>query len=491
MARTIPPIDLTFLLTETPNSPKHVGAALVFDLPPTAGAAAVRRIVRHYRAATPIAPFTYVPEMLARTGPAWREVEHVDMNYHVQHLVLPAGSSYEDFLHVVEDLHESVLDRNRPLFRVWLIEGLPGNQLGMYLKVHHAVIDGMSAMMRINASLSTSSAAALQPPFYAVELSSHAPRATAGALQRISALNAAARRQTSALRDLSLGVLRKSIGRLFARGRGGSLPFTAPNSVMNDPIRTPRSLATLMLPLAEMKSVGQAFDATINDVAATIVDAGIHAYLKRIDRTVGKRLVAMCPVSLRASDDKRATTQATVIFAPLGEPAADIGERIEQVVRSMRSGKDEVGAMGKDAAIMYAISAFGLGEAAEVSRLGRVAGHLANLVLSNVPGSREPLYLDGAALTGVYPISALGAGIGLNVTLASHAGTMGFGFLGNGMALPDLPLMAKCTGEAFEKLKKAAARRAAAAARGQATKARKARPNTTPRRAAPKRARAG
>jgi WS/DGAT/MGAT family acyltransferase len=354
----------------------------------------------------------------------------------------------------------------------------------MYLKVHHAIIDGMSAMMRINASMSTSAADALQPPFYAVELSRQTPGAAEGRLQRLSALNATAKRQTVALKDLSIGVLRKSIGRLFSRDGGGSLPFTAPNSVMNDPIRTPRSFATLVLPLAEMKSVGQAFDATINDVAATIVDAGIHAYLKQIDHTVRKRLVAMCPVSLRSGDDKRATTQATAIFAPLGEPGADIDDRIAQVANSIRSGKDEVGAMGKDAAIMYAISAFGLGEAAEVSRLGRVAGHLANLVLSNVPGSREPLYLDGAALTGVYPISALGAGIGLNVTLVSHAGTMGFGFLGNGVALPDLPLMAKCTGEAFEKLRTAAIRRTAGAAR-------KSKPKGAARRTASKRAKAG
>ncbi len=178
---------------------------------------------------------------------------------------------------------------------------------------------------------------------------------------------------------------------------------------------------------------------------------------------------------------KRATTQATVIFAPLGEPGSDIGDRIAQVASSIRSSKDEVGAMGKDAAIMYAISAFGLGEATEVSRLGRVTGHLANLVLSNVPGSREPLYLDGAALAGDFPISALGAGIGLNVTLVSHANSMGFGFLGNGVALPELSLMAQCTGEAFEKLKKAAARRATAAGR-------KAKPRATARRASSKRA---
>lgn len=484
MRRTIPPVDLTFLLLETPNSPKHVGAALVFDLPPKAGADAVRRIVRHYRAAIPVAPFTYVPDMLARTGPAWREADHIDMHYHVRHLVLPAGSSYEDYLHLVEDLHESVLDRNRPLFRVWLIEGLPGHRFGMYLKVHHAIIDGMSAMMRINASMSAKAGGALQPPFYAVELTRQAPVVTAGALKRLAALNATARRQTVALKDLSFGVLRKGIGRLFSRESRGSLPFTAPDSVMNQPTRTPRTFATLTLPLAEMKSVGQAFDATINDVAATIVDAGIHAYLKQIDHPVERRLVAMCPMSLRASDDKRATTQATVICAPLGEPEARIDDRIAQVAGSIRSGKDEVAAMGKDAAIMYAISAFGLGEAADVSRLGRVAGHLANLVLSNVPGSRDPLYLEGAALTGVFPISALGAGIGLNVTLVSHAGTMGFGFLGNGVALPDLPLMAKCTGEAFERLKKAATRRSAVTAR-------KTRSKAPARRAARKRANAG
>ena len=475
MSRTIPPLDLMFLLTETPNSPKHVGAALVFDLPPGSGTQTVSKIVRQYRAATPLAPFNYVPEMLGRNGPHWRVAREVDLDYHVQHHIMPTGASYEQFLRLVQDLHESVLDRNRPLFRVWVVEGLPGRRFAMYLKIHHAIVDGMSAMMRITASLNTGNGGRLPPPFFAVEVSRHAPRAPESVLRRLTTLNQTALRQTIAVKDFSLGVIRKGIGRLFARSDEGSLPFTAPHSPLNTPTRTPRSFATLSLPLAEMKAVGSVYGGTLNDVAAAVVDAGIHAYLRHIGHPVKKRLVALCPVSLRDSDDKTATTKASMIFAPLGAPAATIEVRIEQIIGAMRSGKDEMRAMSKDAAMIYGLTAFGLGEATDASRIGRVTGHLANFVLSNVPGSRESLSIEGAALVGMYPVSALGAGIGLNVTLASHAGSMDFGFVGNGLALPELPLLAQFTRQAFDALAKAAARRAAGAKSattpGRATKA--------------------
>jgi hypothetical protein len=111
--------------------------------------------------------------------------------------------------------------------------------------------------------------------------------------------------------------------------------------------------------------------------------------------------------------------------------------------------------------MLYGLSALGIGEAAGAVGVGRVTGHPANFFLSNVPGSRTPLYLHGARLAGVYPVSAIGAGVGLNVTLVSHDGKMGFGFVANGTSLPEMPELARQVGAAFEALKNATKHRVA------------------------------
>ncbi len=461
MSKTIPPLDLMFLLTESPNSPKHVGAVMTFKLPAKEGTRVVREIADAYRRAVPLPPFTYVPQLSMRGIPRWKAAPAIDMAYHVSHVALPAGSGEGRFLELICDLHETVLDRNRPGFRVHIIEGLPENAFAIYLKIHHAIIDGKSAMMRIVASMSETSAAARIVPFYAVDLASPRYRPPKGLLHTIAALQRQAQRQTAALKDLSVGVIKKGLGALFSAGDSGSAPFTAPRTPMNEPIRTPRSFAMLSLSLREMRAVGKAFGGTLNDVAAAVVDDGFHRYLARRDQRPARPLVAMCPVSLRDPGDTEATTKATAMFVPLGAPSASPRERIEQVIGAIRSAKEEVRAMSTDSAMLYGISAFGLAEAAESTRLAAVTKPMANFVLSNVPGVEVPLHLNGARLTGMYPISALGAGVGVNVTLVSYADSMDFGFVANGLSLPDLPDLARDTAKAFAELKAAAATLAA------------------------------
>jgi len=459
MSRNIPPLDLLWLLIESQDAPMHVGAVLVFDRPPRGRADLVADIVRSYRSATPRPPFTHVPELLHVGMPHWRMLRDVDLEHHVQHLALPPAATEKTFVRLIEDLDEAMLDRNRPGFRVWLIEGLPDDRFAMYIKAHHSLIDGMSALARIAASLATSPRARLRPPFFAVDVDGPRARRPTGWAEQLARFNTAAFHQTAAIRDVTTSLARTTVRRLLATATGGNQPFTASHLPMNEPIRTARSLALLTLPLAAMRATGRAFGGTVNDVAATVVDAGLHRYLDAIGRTSSVPLVAMCPVSLRDPDDKAAETKVSSIFVPLGAPDAPVAQRMNQVTASMNAGKDEIRAMSKDAAMMYGVSVMGLSAVAEAAQLGRVTGHLANFVLSNVPGPREEHYLGGARVAAVYPISAIGAAIGLNITLASYADSVGFGFVANGDALPDLTDLARYTGEAFAELQAAAARR--------------------------------
>ncbi len=326
MSKAIPALDLMFLLTESANNPKHVGALLTFRPPANAKPGLVRTIVDAYRAADVRAPFTYVADLSLTGAPRWKTTTDLDMHYHVQHIALPAGASREHLLELVADLHEPVLDRNRPGFRAHFIEGLPGGEFAIYLKVHHAIVDGASAMARILASLNVDVTAKRIVPCFGVDLKANRQRIPKGILDRLNSLQLLARRQTAAFTDVSIGALKKGLGAIFRGAPGGSLPFTAPHTLMNEPTHTARRLAMLSLPLADMRAAGNACGGTLN-----------------------------------------------------------------------------------------------------------------------------------GATPGMFPVSGLMAGVGLNVTLASYAGSMDFGIVANGVAMKRLPDLARHIEDAFAELKSALA----------------------------------
>lgn len=457
MAKTIPLVDLAFFLLERKSSPTHVAALMLFNLPGDADARYVAKLAAAYRKGTPVLPFNWIPEFPALGMPRWVKAGTMDMKYHVRHTALPAGATWSDLRELVGELHSQLLDRSRPCFRIYFIEGLPDRRFALFFKVHHAMVDGASAIARITASLDESPDARAIRPIYTIGFDHSEPSAAKARSQALAALKSVAAKQAVALADLYGNLLRKGIGR---GGRGaGSAPFTAPRTPMNAPLRAGRTIATLSLPLAEMKMAARAFGGTINDVAVTIVDAALHRYLDDLGAGPVDPLVAMCPLSLREAGDKEATTKASTMFVPLAKHTTKISTRMEEIMRANASAKAEILGMKKDAAILYSLAAFGLSDLAGLTGADAVTRPVANLILSNVPGPRTDLYLGGARLQAIYPISGMGAGVGLNVTLISYAGSMNFGFVGNGVALPGLDRLARHTQEAFAALRRAAARR--------------------------------
>jgi diacylglycerol O-acyltransferase len=461
MAKTIPLLDLMFFLSETKANPKHVAALILLEAPVGAGKDFVAKLAASYRKAVPRAPFDKVAQFGLTHLPRWVDTGEFDMEYHVRHTVLPRGATKAQLLAHVAQTHEQLLDRAQPVFQAEFIEGLPERRFAVYLKIHHALVDGASAIARVLASLGETPATRAADPFFAVRVGDDAPQQRKARASTAAAIKNLILKQGVAGGDLALKLLRKQFGG-SAKG-AGSAPFSAPRGPMNDPMVGTRSIALLSLPIDEMKAAGKAFGGTLNDVAVTVVDAALTRYLRGRRKATGRRLVAMCPVSLREAGDKEATTKVSAIFVPLGAPGMKIGPRMEQVIASAGSAKEELGRMSKDAAMMYAIAAFGLSEISELTRLDTVVRPLANFVLSNVPGSRTERYLGRAKVLGMYPVSALGAGIGLNVTLLSYGNSMDFGFVANGASMPDLDTVANYTRAAFVELCKAAVKRERAA----------------------------
>jgi len=455
MTKPIPPLDLSWLLIESPASTTHVGAMLLFKKP-AGRKPVVREIAEAYRSYPPAPPFNYVPELLGRGVPHFREVASWDPYYHIAHLALPAGASYDDLLRLVADLHEPMLDRDRPMFRCWLIDGVPGGMFAMYTKTHHSIIDGESGLKTLYACLSNSDEHVIAKPGYALGVPAPTPHPPTPVLEKIADVIRTSLNEVEAVSQLSVGALRKTLSALAGSHLEGSVPFTAEHAPTNEPLKMGRTFATLSLPLEEMRKVGHHFGATLNDVAVTVVDAGLHAYLRETGRAFGHPLVAMCPVSLRADGDAAVGTRISAMFVRLGEPGATMTERIRQVVGSVATAKKELAAMSSGAAMTYLVGLVALADLAASTHLDRVGHPGCNLIISNVVGAKEPRYLNGARLLGIYPLSALATSIGLNATLTSYHDHMDFGFVANAAELHDLPELARCTQQAYKELTKAA-----------------------------------
>ncbi len=455
MGIPIPMLDLMFLLTENQDNPRHVGAALIFQRPHRCGAGFLDRIVDAYRRATPVPPFNRLP-VLRRIGlPEWQEVDQLDTDYHLQLRTLPAPGTDAQLDELVAELHAPMLDRSHPGWQVYVIDGLERNRFAVFIKIHHSLVDGESGIALVHRSLSRSPRDRRIRTVVATSLPAAAHSAPGDLLPRLE------REVTNALRTaLSIGwgserVLEECLAGLRGFSNRTTRPFTAPLTPMNEPIRNARAIAHTVLPLRAMMTVARAWGTTLNDVALCVLDAAMNRYLRSIGRPAGRALVAICPVSLQDPKHKQLTTQVSAIWTPLGTPSAAASRRMRQVMANTRAAKERIRALPRDVAYSYAVLTFALGETLALIPRGSADYFVpANVLISNVRGPGAALYLNGARLEALCPVSTLISGMGLNITFMSYAGQVTIGFTANASALPHAGRLAQYTREAFATLER-------------------------------------
>lgn len=462
MNRPMPLLDLAFLWIDRPETPSNVGVLMLFDPPPGGtAAAAAGRIVRSYRAARPGHPFDAVPDLSMLPLPHWRPSERIDMRRHVLREKLAQPGDLESLCRHVAQLHEAPLDRTRPLFSVHVIEGLASGQLAVYLKSHHSSWDGRYALERIFGQLRPDPGP-ITPPFFAATPGT-APGADPGSLANGLATGVRSlMSQAAAAKEL--------FGRLSARPRNeaaaglprGNRPFAGPHTRFNEPVSAGRTYACFSLPLAGMRQAARACGGTLNDVALAVVDAGVERFLAGIGERPRQPLVAMCPVSLRDPGDREATTKAATLFVPLARPRSGAAERLRQIAANTRDAKIEFRSFSREAALDYALLAFGLWFASSTLGLGAVARPVVNLVVSNVGAVDGTRYLGDCRLAAAYPVSMLADPCGLNVTVVSVEDHMDFGIIANAAVVADGFELARACEAAFAKLTRAVQRSRAA-----------------------------
>lgn len=426
------PLDAMFLLTESREHPMHVAGLQLFTPPDGAGPEFVHELYQDMLAHTHFSG-TYRKRPARVLGGVanfgWSYDDEVDVDYHLRRSALPAPGRVRELLELTSRLHTSLLDRHRPLWETYLVEGLEDGRFAVYSKTHHALVDGISALRLTMRTLSEDPAEAeVRVPW---NLQSRKRDA-----ESKSVLKSAMGAVSSAL-GLAPSTLRVARTALFEQQY--TAPFNAPRTMFNVKIGGARRVAAQSWPVARIKAVKQAAGSTVNDVVLAMCAGALRGYLMEQDALPDAPLVAMVPVSLRSEADVDAGgNQVGAVLCNLATDVKDPAARLAAISESMRGNKEVLAGLSKTESV--ALSALLLAPTA----LANVPGFIAatpppfNIVISNVPGPRVPMYWKGARLDGNYPLSIALDGQALNITLVNNGGNLDFGLVGCRHTVPHL-----------------------------------------------------
>ncbi|MBS4727806.1 wax ester/triacylglycerol synthase family O-acyltransferase [Mycobacterium sp. SM1] len=428
----ISPVDAMFLMFESREHPMHVGSLQLFEPPEGAGPEFIGEIYKDMIAVQDVQPtFRKRPATIfggiANLG--WAYDDEIDLDYHVRRSALAAPGRVRDLLVLTSRLHSSLLDRHRPLWELHLVEGLDDGRFAVYAKLHHALIDGVSALKLMQRALSTDPG---DPEVQAIWSLPRRRRAR-GSSSRLQTLI----RTTGSVVGLGPSMLHLARAALWEQQL--TLPFAAPRTMFNVKIGGARRCAAQSWPLARVKSVKQAAGVTVNDVALAMCAGALRYYLMEQSALPDTPLIAMVPVSLRSQDESDSGGNLVgTILCNLATNTDDPAKRLETISASMRRNKKVFAELPRLQALV--LSAFTIAPLALVAVPGFIAATPPpfNIVISNVPGPAEPMYCRGARLDGNYPLSIALDGQALNITLVSNAGNLDFGLVGCRRSVPHL-----------------------------------------------------
>ena len=447
MVVPIDPTSAAFLYAENRQMPMHVGGLQLFEKPEGAGRDYARQIYEQMSEDVEIAPlFLKRPTRGISTAGqwAWTQDDAFDLEYHFRHSALPDPGRVRELLELCSRLHSTRLARERPLWEAHLIEGLRDGRVALYTKVHHALVDGVSAMRLLQSVMSTDPDERDMPPMWA-ERPRPKPRKT-----REDAETSLAGIPLDAMRT-ALGITADAAGLPSAlvktlkhglRNETSALSLYAPRTMFNTSITGSRRFAAQGWPLERLRGISKASRTTLNDVVLAMCAGAIRSYLLEHDALPDAPLVSMVPVGLNAKQSQTASgdggNAVGAVMVQLGTHLRDPADRLTAIHASMRTGKEALGSMTP--LQIMAMSALGMAPSI-VTPMLRLQGIIRppfNLIISNVPGPRKTLYLNGAKMVGTYPLSIPINGMALNITCNSYVDDMDFGLTGCRRSVPHL-----------------------------------------------------
>jgi diacylglycerol O-acyltransferase / wax synthase len=448
-------VDASFLANEGPTTHMHVGAVLIFEGPPPSYEAFVSQIrsrlhlVPRYRQRLAFPPL--------ETGrPLWVDDQNFNLEYHVRHTALPAPGSEQQLQALAARIHSQQLDRAKPLWETWLVQGLEDDRFALISKTHHALVDGVAgvdlATVLFDLERSPREVPHEGEPWMPAREPTAAELAARGVKSLVKTpLELAAKAMGAATRPQHTA----EVAREAAEGLGeivwaGLNP--APASPLNVEIGPHRRLMWVRNELSDFKTVKNAFGGTVNDVVLTVVAGALHKWLRaRGVRTEGLELRALVPVSIRAKDETGTLgNRIAVMRGPLPVYVEDPVARLQVVKHAMDGLKESKQAVGAEilSNVQNLAPPTVLAQAARINFSTR----LFNLIVTNVPGPQFPLYCLGRELQDLFPVAFLPRDHALAVAIMSYNGGIDFGLLGDYDAMPDLDAFAVFVRDALAEL---------------------------------------
>ena len=451
--------DVSFLTNESSSSHMHVGAIMIFEGP----APSYEDLLDHIQSRHRLVPrfrqkLAYPP---AQTGrPFWVDDPNLNLEYHVRHSALPAPGSEDQLRRMAARVFSQQLDRSKPLWELWLVQGLTRNRFALLTKTHHAVVDGVSGvdiatvlfdLNPVPEPPHSDDAWAPQPePSSATLLAKGVEDVARAPVRAVRRLERAVQHPESAVKQVRDAVEAVSeVGWNFAN--------PAPKVPLNVEIGSHRRFAWVRSDLDRFKRVKDALGGTVNDVVLAVVAGALREWLRgRGIRTEGLELRAQVPVSIRASDEHgQLGNRLAVMRAPLPVYIADPVRRLEAVSQAMKGLKQSKQALGAE--VISRFNDFApptlLAQAARINFSTR----LFNLTVTNVPGPQVPLYVLGRELEDIFPIGFLPPNQALFVAIMSYNGGINFGLLADYDSMDDVDVIASGIETAIAELVDAAA----------------------------------
>lgn len=458
-------LDATFLYFETPAQHLHVCAVFVIDPATMPGGYSFDKIKHMIETRLDLVPpfrrrLQSVPMNLDH--PVWVEDRDFDLDYHVRRIGCPAPGTEEQLADMAADIASRPLDRSKPLWEMWVIEGLENGLVGIVGKMHHCTVDGVSgANLLVNLLDLEADPAPREPSEWKPER-----RPT-----DVELLGRALLSRVTRPAHL-MKVVPKTIGAIarLVRTRRASeypaypAPLTAPRTSFNGMITAHRKVAFTHVPLQDVKALKNAFECTVNDIVLAVAAGAMRRYLAAENELPDKPLIATCPVSIRTEQERAVvgSNKVSAIFTALPTNVHDPVVRLRELQAINKGSKEIHNAVGADMlqswAEFAAPTTFSLAARLVSSlQLPARAPVVHNLVISNVPGPPVPLYFAGAKLLAMYPLGPVFHQAGLNITVVSYMDQLFWGFIACREMVPRMWELTSAVHDALAELQKAAA----------------------------------
>jgi len=448
-------VDNGFLITETDESPKHIAGLQTYQKPKRAAKNFVKKLLDDWaKVDTVVAPYNLVLNAKNPLSPYWEECPDFKAQDHLFFLTLKDGSQ-DELNALISDLHEARLDRSKPLWRCFFIDGLSDNRFAIYFSFHHSVLDGISAGKIMERTLSDKASTKGLPPFWAMKdnpYNKKSGRAKPTLLDKVMSTAAGNVKAAYGLSRISTQLCLEAVG---LTKNAISLPFTAAPTPLTGNVTSKRTFTTSALPMDRVNHLRKITRNTLNHIALACLDGALHRYLDHINHPLDATLTITMPVSLRKEDAKVGGNQIGLVATTLSPKTDDPIIRLREIGMSLQAVRHQIDESPAVSIQAYSLVTNGVAQLFDTVNASSVLPALSHTIVSNVPGPRKPLYLEGAELIGWYPVSTLGPGHRLNVTMFSYNGKLDFGIIGASDFLPDLDILGKYIFEEFEELEKA------------------------------------